>query len=164
VANLVIAKVGADGSVSIWNSDDSPAMGSVDVVVDVVGWFPADDGYRGLSPARLVDTRQGARVGAGATLDLAVLGRGGVPASGVGSVVLNLTATGSEASGYLTSWPKGEGRPNASSLNFGGGQTVANLVIAKVGADGSVSIWNSDDSPAMGSVDVVVDIVGWFPA
>jgi hypothetical protein len=39
---------------------------------------------------------------------------------------------------------------------------VANLVVAKVGADGSITLWNSDDSVAMGSVNLVVDIVGWI--
>jgi hypothetical protein len=38
---LVVAKVGAGGVVSIWNSDDAPSMGAVHVLVDVVGWFPS---------------------------------------------------------------------------------------------------------------------------
>jgi len=77
--------------------------------------------------------------------------------------VLNVTATDAVSAGYLTVWPKGEGRPVASSLNFVPGQPVANAVVAKVGADGKVSFWNSNDSPAMGPVNVLVDVVGWFP-
>jgi hypothetical protein len=99
---------------------------------------------------------------AGGSLSVPVLGRAGVPSSGVGAVIVNLTVTGTKADGYLTTWPKGEARPNASSLNFASGQTVANLVVAKVGADGSISIWNSNDSPVMNNVDVLVDVVGWF--
>ncbi len=49
--------------------------------------------------------------------------------------------------------------PLASSLNFGPGQTVANLVIAKVGTDGGVSILN-----AAGSTHVIADVAGWLPA
>jgi len=112
----------------------------------------------------LLDTRGSSALGAGQSVDLAVLGRAGVPAAGVGAVVLNVTATDAAASGYLTTWPKGEARPTASSLNYTGGQTIANLVVAKVGADGSITLWNSNDSAAMSSVNVVVDIVGWLPA
>jgi hypothetical protein len=95
-------------------------------------------------------------------MQLSVLGRSGVPATGVAAVVLNLTATGAAANGYLTTWPTDNAKPNASSLNFAAGQTVANLVVAKVGADGSIKIWNSNDSPAMGPVHIIVDVVGWF--
>ncbi|MEA3184333.1 MAG: hypothetical protein QOJ74_810, partial [Ilumatobacteraceae bacterium] len=52
IPNMVIAKLGAGGQISIFN-----LAGSVDVVVDVLGWFPAGGSYTGLSPARLLDTR-----------------------------------------------------------------------------------------------------------
>jgi hypothetical protein len=52
IPNMVIAKVGADGQVSIFN-----LAGNVDVVVDILGWFPTGGSYTGLSPARLLDTR-----------------------------------------------------------------------------------------------------------
>ena len=45
----------------------------------------------------------------------------------------------------------------ASNLNFGAGQTVPNLVVVKVSADGWL-----DFSNAAGTVDVVADIQGWF--
>ena len=164
VANLVVAKVGANGSISIWNSNDSPAMQHVDVIVDVVGWLPAGDTFGSLVPDRLLDTRETIAVAPGATINLPVLGRSGVPTTGVSAVIVNLTVTNTAAGGYLTTWPTDQTRPNASSLNFAAGQTVANLVVAKVGANGSISIWNSNDSPAMQHVDVIVDVVGWFAA
>src|SRR4051812_49290301 len=60
--------------------------------------------YESLVPARVLDTRAGGLtvdgtasgvgpVGAGGVLDVVVTGRGGVPAAGVGAVVLNVTAT-----------------------------------------------------------------------
>jgi hypothetical protein len=161
---LVVAKVGADGSVSFWNADDSPLMGSVNLLVDVVGWFASGSSFHALSPSRVVDTRLAplSAVVRGGQLDVGLLGRGGVPGSGVSAVVLNVTATDAVSSGYVTVWPGGEARPGASSLNFVPGQPVANLVVAKVGADGSVSFWNADDSPLMGSVNLLVDVVGWF--
>ncbi len=48
--------------------------------------------------------------------------------------------------------------------NFATGTTVANLVIAKVGADGSISLWNSNDATTMGPINLVIDIVGWIPS
>ena len=55
-------------------------------------------------------------------------------------------------------YPFGAARPTASNLNFTAGQTVANMVISKVGADGKIAIYNGQ-----GSTQVLVDIVGWFP-
>ena len=98
--------------------------------------------FTSLVPSRLVDTRSSlVPVVAGGQLDLSVLGRGGVPASGVGAVVLNVTATDAVSAGYVTVWPKGEARPVASSLNFLPVVPVANSVVAKVGVDGKVSLW-----------------------
>ena len=54
--------------------------------------------------------------------------------------------------------PLKELQPLASNLNFTPGQTTANMVIAKVGANGKISIFNFQ-----GSTDVVVDVLGWFP-
>jgi len=166
VANSVVAKVGADGKVLLWNAFESAASGPVHLAVDVVGWFASGSSFTSLVPWRLVDTRSVpfVAVAPGAVLEVSVLGRGEVPGSGVGAVVLNVTATDAVSGGYLTVWPKGEGRPLASSLNFVPGQPVANAVVAKVGSDGKVSFWNSNDSSAMGPVNVLVDVVGWFAA
>ncbi|MDP9020136.1 MAG: S8 family serine peptidase, partial [Actinomycetota bacterium] len=65
-----------------WASNDTP---------------PAIDArYTPLAPSRILDTRYGngapkAKLGPGASLDLQVTGRGGVPSSGVSGVVVNLT-------------------------------------------------------------------------
>lgn len=118
-------------------------------------------GVVALPPARLLDTRAGigAAVGplhADSILDLIVVGRGGVPAEGVDTVALNVTVTEPTSSSYVTVWPAGEPRPEASNLNMRAGQTVANLVFADVGAGGAVSIYN-----AFGSTQVIADVVGW---
>jgi hypothetical protein len=73
-------------------------------------------------------------VGAGATITVPVTGHGGVPASGVAGVVVNLTITEPAARGYVTAWPVGPARPLASSANVDrSGQTIANLVMIPVG-------------------------------
>jgi hypothetical protein len=86
-----------------------------------------------------------------------VAGKGGVPPTGTTAVVLNVTATNATSASYLTVWPDLTTRPLASDLNFVAGQTIANLVIVKLGSNGKVDIYN-----AAGSTDVIVDVVGWY--
>ncbi len=164
VPNLVKAKVGAGGQVSVFN-----AAGSVHVLADVAGWYRAGaettEGARfiSVSPSRILDTRTGngaapVAVGPGGSIDLQVTGRGEVPASGVSAVALNVTAVVPNApSSYMTVWPTGEARPNASNLNYVAGDVVPNLVIVKVGTNGRVSLYNDT-----GQVHVLADVVGWY--
>ena len=94
---------------------------------------------------------------AGQVLDVAVTGANGVPSAGVDSVVLNVTAISPSQASFLTVFPRGAARPNTSNLNFTAQTTIPNLVIAKVGDSGQVSIYNNS-----GCVDVAADIAGWF--
>jgi len=162
VANMVAAKVGGDGKVAIYNNS-----GATHLVADIVGWYGAADGAAGarfnsLVPSRLLDTRAGtggisSPVGPWSTIAMSVAGRGGVPANGVTAVVLNLTATEPSEGGYLSIYASKESQPETSSLNFERGQTVANLVVVKVGVDGKVLIYNN-----RGTTHVVADVVGWY--
>jgi len=166
VANLVVVPVGADGTVSLFNG----SVGTTDLVADVTGYYLAGalttpGAFAPLAPARLLDTRAGlgapmAPVAPSGTVHLAVLSHGGVPASGVSAVVLNVTATGPTAAGYITAYPGGTTRPTASNLNFAPGATVANVVVVPVGADGTVSLFNG----SVGATDLVADVAGYFVA
>jgi hypothetical protein len=154
-ANLVFAKVGDDGSVSIYNH-----AGRAHVVLDIQGWFAVDSSYHAVVPERIVDTREGlggSTLTSGGTRDISVLGVGGVPASGVAAVVVNLTAANATSSGFLSVYPAGSARPISSNVNFQERQNVANLVVAKVGVDGKVTIYNH-----AGFTDIIVDVQGWF--
>ncbi len=112
--------------------------------------------YAALSPTRLLDTRSnGETLGAGATLSLTVTG-GSVPADAT-AVALNVTATDTTASSYLSVYPAGETRPLLSNLNWTAGQTVPNLVIVPLGSNGQVTFYNNS-----GSTDIVVDLEGYF--
>ena len=71
--------------------------------------------------------------------------------------MLNVTATAPTASSWMTVWPKGSPQPNASNLNYAPGDTVPNLVVAKVGTGGRINIAN-----AVGSTHCVADVVGCF--
>lgn len=156
IANLVPARVGSGGSVCLY------ATARTDLVADVVGWWDdtgAGDAYHPLQPARLMDTRDGtggpatplvARV----TRDLQVAGRGGVPADAT-AVVVTVTVTGPASGGWLVVWPAGTARPVASTLNFGAGQTIANLASVRLGAGGKISLY------ANTGTHVVVDVVGY---
>ncbi|WP_217546151.1 PKD domain-containing protein [Streptomyces sp. GbtcB6] len=118
--------------------------------------------FVGAGPKRLLDTRNGTgapkrTVGAGGVVRLKVLGVGGVPASGVTAVALNVTDTGATATSYVTAYPDGTTRPTASNLNFRAGQVDPNLVTVKVGADGYVDLYN-----AHGTVNLVADLEGYY--
>ena len=120
----------------------------------------ADGTFVSLTPTRMLDTRGaslGRPLGAGEVFNLKVNGRGGVPASGVMAVVLNLTVTGPSQWGHIVAYPKGAAVPNASSLNFVAGDTRANLVTVPVSSDGWVSIRN-----AAGQTHVIADVQGYY--
>lgn len=119
-------------------------------------------GFHGVTPTRILDTRDGTGAPAGplgpdATIDLDVAGVAGVPDTGVKAVVLNVTATEGTANSFVTVFPSGEDRPTASNLNFTPGASVPNLVIAKVGSGGAVSLFNR-----FGSVHLIADVSGYF--
>ena len=163
VPNMVVVKVGQGGKVSLFNY-----AGATDLVVDVAGWYgladdPAGSEYSPVVPSRLLDTRTAGapvpRLGPATTASLQVTGRGGVPASGVTAVALNVTVTGPTAESFLTAWPAGQVRPLASNLNYLPNQTVPNMVIVGVGDAGMVNLFNY-----AGSTDVVVDVAGWYGA
>ncbi len=162
VPNAVITKIGVNGTVCVFSQS------VVDLVVDVNGYFTVGPVYTSLNPSRLAETRPGLStvdgqfngIGtrpAGTTLELTVAGRGGVPAD-ASAVVLNVTAVDARGAGYFTVFPCGSSQPNASSVNFAAGQTVANAVIARVGVGGRVCIFSQM------TADLVVDVNGFFGA
>jgi hypothetical protein len=169
VPNRVIVPVGQNGQVSVFNN-----AGTADVIVDVGGYFtdssnPAATGFQftPISPARITDTRNnsgfpnaGHHLVAGpgvAPLNVQVTGAGGIPTTGIAASVVNVTVTNATQASFLTVWPQGVTRPNASDLNWTKGATVPNVVVVKVGATGAVSVFNK-----AGTVDVIVDASGWY--
>ena len=168
VPNLTVVPIGANGVVDL-----SVVGGPLNLVADVTGYFlldPHADGYTAMTSTRLLDTRTGTGTGAAgtagkaapvapdATLRLQVAGSGGVPASGVTAVALNVTVTVPTQGGFITAFPDGKARPTTSNVNFVTGLTVANLVIVPVGADGQVDLLNG--SP--GHTQLIADVVGYF--
>jgi hypothetical protein len=164
VPNLVIAPVGSNGKVALYNG----SAGTISLIADVSGYYlsgtPTDPGaFASLAPARVLDTRSGvgapnARVAAGGTVHLQVAGRGGVPATGVSAVVLNVTVTGPTRAGYLMVYGDGVDWPNASNLNFVPNQTVPNLVIAPLGSNGKIALYNG----SAGTTNLIADVAGYY--
>ncbi len=161
VGNLVLAPVGKDGTVNLYNG----SSGTLQLVVDVSGYVRSGTAATSgavvpLAPARVLDTRSGQAGGqltTRKTLNLAVTGHGGVPRTGVAAVVLNVTALRSSAGGYVTVWPSGKKQPGTASLNFATGQAVGNLVLAPVGAGGTINLYNG----STGTLQLVVDVSGY---
>ena len=158
VPNMVLARVGTDGRVSIYNN-----TGATHVVADVVAAFADNAPGRlvAISPVRVLDTRDGfgapkAKVGQ-TPLVLKLTGAAGIPGSGVSAVLMNVTAVAPDRDTFVTVYPAGGDRPLASNLNVVAGQVIPNMVLARVGVDGGVAIYNN-----AGALDLVADVMGYF--
>lgn len=118
--------------------------------------------YKTVSPTRVLDSRTGLGapagcIGPGATLDVQVGGRAGVPTSGVEAIAINLTAVAPGSGGHATVFPTGSAAPDTSNINFSAGQTVAGFALVQPGTDGRVSIRNVG-----GSADYLIDVSGFI--
>jgi hypothetical protein len=164
VPNAVMAKVGTAGQVCLFVS------AATHLVVDVNGFFPPTTSLQSINPARVLETRvgpglitvdglqqgDGQRAG-GSVTSVQIGGRATVPTD-ASAVVLNVTVTGTQADGFVTVYPCGTAIPTASNINYVTGATVANLVVAKIGASGSVCIFTNS------AIDLIADVNGYFPA
>jgi hypothetical protein len=116
-----------------------------------------------------MDTRNGAGgtfgpIPAGGVVSLTVTGAGGVPASGVSAVVLNVTAIGPTCAGTMTVWAAGSPQPSTVNVSFAAGATIPNQVIAPVGAGGVVNFVMNCNGGGGGTVQMAADVSGWYAA
>lgn len=72
------------------------------------------------------------------------------------AVSMNVTAADATDDGFLTVWPCDGDRPEASNLNFTDFGAVPNLVVTKLGPEGTVCISASSD------VHVIADVNGTY--
>jgi hypothetical protein len=82
-----------------------------------------------------------------------VSGRAGIPAHT--AVVLNVTAVNPAGPGYLSVYPCGT-TSTGSNVNYGPGETTADLAVTPVASNGTVCV------RTFAAADVVVDAMGWF--
>jgi len=118
-------------------------------------------GVVSVTPARVADSRVNQQitgaVPASGTVTVQVTGQGGVPATNVAAVVLNVTVVSPQGAGFITVWPFGISQTNTSNLNFLAGQTIPNTVIVPVGIDGKIQLFNGSG----GTAHLLVDITGY---
>lgn len=141
-------------------------VGTVDLIADMTGFFATDssDGYQPITPARIMDTRQGIGGSTGPltsgrpdVLTVAGADKGVIPSTGVTAVAVNLTVTKPVGGGLVAAYPDGSTAPGTSNINYGAGQTLSNFAIVPVGADGKIDLAN-----AGADTHLVIDVVGYF--
>jgi hypothetical protein len=114
--------------------------------------------------SRVVDTRTGAAgnhkgaVHGGHGITVKIAGRGAVPATGVGSVLVTITALSPTASGGIVGYIGS--RPNTTNLQFTEGHPVTDTAVLQL-SSGKVNLFNTATS---GSVQIVVDVSGYYTA
>jgi RHS repeat-associated protein len=168
-ADATGAQVGLSTTGSPMGAFDFFLSGSgytVDLIVDVVGYFTASTSTGAFTPAtaRVYDSRTTGHttLASGASIAIPVAGVAGIPVAGDGisSVTTNLAViNGGTTTGYLEMWADGTTRPNpGSSLNYLGSTWSSNMVTSSLGSDGKIELYNSGPN----AVDYVVDVEGWY--
>jgi hypothetical protein len=160
-SNAVIVSAGASGAISVYASDTTHA------VLDINGYFvPATDpnglAFYPVTPCRIADTRNpnsplgGPALSGGSSRTLPVQSSTcNIPAS-ARAYSLNFTAVPRGPLGFLATWPSGQSRPLASTLNALTGAVTANAAIVPAGTAGSIDLYTSE------TTDMVIDINGYF--
>ena len=161
VANFAIVNIQPNGSIDIYNN-----AGTVNVIIDVVGYYTPTTAYNTLTPTRLLDTRtptditNGHPIGTAQTVTLKVRGPSPtstpVPSTAT-AVAVNITAVGATTPTVVTVWPAGTARPTTSNLNLNNAGAVANFAIVNIQPNGSIDIYNN-----AGTVNVIIDVVGYY--
>lgn len=146
---LVTAKLGANGQFRVFTST------AATVYVDVIGYYHREAGatFVGTTPSRVVVVN----VPAGHTYSLSLLGKGGVPASGVSAVAFTLTGLGT-ANGTLVVYPEEADRPAVADGHVRATGYWPVLQVARLGTGGRVSIYNSSAA----ATRIYVDVAGYF--
>ena len=126
---------------------------SVQVVVDVNGWYTGSSDLSASSPNRLLDTRvTGNPMVAGQERRLKVAGTPGIAAN-ASIAALNITVDRPARSGWVVAYPCGQAT-NGSTVNFSAGEIVPNFTLVGL-SGGDVCIRSLVD------LQLVVDSFGW---
>ncbi|HEY5487124.1 MAG TPA: hypothetical protein VIK06_05695 [Candidatus Limnocylindrales bacterium] len=144
-ANNVIVPVADDGTLAaVYMSTTAGA--NVDLLLDITGYFVAMGGaeYHTLAPARILDSRNGTGLPAGAfaanvARTLTVWGAGGVPANAI-AITANLTVTGQTYAGFAAMGPTIDASTQFSNLNFPVGDNRANSATVPLSGSGQLAV------------------------
>lgn len=127
----------------------------------VIAPTPSGGTFHPLDPERILDTREGLgaprrKLAADRQVELQVTGRGGVPATGVAAVALNVTVDQPGGPGFVTAWPCDVARPLASSGNYAAGTASGSATIVQVSDDGTVCLYT------LAAAHLIADVSGWY--
>jgi RHS repeat-associated protein len=168
VANGQIVKLSANGRIKIKSSAET------DVLLNVQGWFGSGESGTGSlftaqTATRILDTRSGTRTGLCPTTTaqcttlpdsgsrtLQVTGRGGVPASGVTAVAVNLIVTNAQ-SGWIEASRADASPSGDGEIFYQAGQTTTTNLIVPLSSNGRIRL-----DVGYGGADVLIDVQGWF--
>ncbi len=115
-----------------------------------------------LPPCRLIDTRQnGPALASGVITLVASHGACGIPVTAK-EISTNVTVLGGTGAGYLTLYPGDLTAPLASTINFAHNQTRSNNAILQLSLDGLGDLAIVPVIQGAGSVEVVIDVSGYF--
>jgi hypothetical protein len=162
-ANAAIVPAGTDGKISVYVTD------STHVIIDINGYFVLDNTqgsglqFYQVAPCRVVDTRKPTGPLGGPYIVGGAPGRPFNPLtsncnlpSTATAYSMNFTAVPHGPLGYLTVWPTDQTQPVVSTLNASTGTVTANAAIVPAAANGSISVYASNDT------DLVIDVNGYF--
>jgi len=118
---------------------------------------PAGSALRPVQPCRLFDGRSAPDLGRldETTWRIQVGGRCGV-AMDATAVAIGIVVAEAGGAGFVTAWPSGVARPEASNLNFAPGNTVANSAVIQLGPSGSIDVHVS------ARASLIVDVTAAF--
>ena len=153
--------IGTSGTITI-----SVHGNDTGVVADVLGYYTTGTSgqkFHTLNPTRLVDTRSGiggssSAIAALAAYTLTTGTTQQVTMAATPTLAAMLTVTDTTGSGYAVAYPTSTGKPAASNLNFGTGDTLANLALTPTDTNGQISVYNNSS----GTIDLVVDCSGYY--
>jgi hypothetical protein len=152
VANLSLVPRAGDGSICVYSSAPT------DIVVDLAGYASDEEGmrYTAIAPTRFLDTRTppNTYVKPGETRAVTLSGKG-LPAA-FDSVLVNVTAVSPAAAGFLTVFPCGIPRPNASNLNYTRATNTAGLVQVQARVGSRICVYSNV------ATHLIVDVQGFF--
>jgi hypothetical protein len=163
IASAAQAQIGA--VVSNWtvpssNSSSSSGLHHSQALADVTQGLA----FIGVTPCRIVDTRGPVGPYGGPSLPAASprsFALAGGPCAGLPSVVvaysLNITVTNTLGPGFISLYPTGGSAPLVSTLNYVGGQTIANAAIVPAGTGSAVTA-----VAGVSGTDLIIDINGYY--
>ena len=163
LGNEVVISLNGDGRACLFSS------ASTHLTVDVVGYVSTGSRFSSVAPARILETRTGGQTtidgrfeGVGANSAegeriVTIAERAGVPTDAAAAVI-NVTAIGASANGFVTVHPCLVDLPLAASLNFVPRTNRGNELIAPLDEDGDICLYTSEQ------VHLTVDVVGYVPS